>query len=242
MARARNIKPGLFVNDELAEVEPLGRLLFIGLWTIADREGRLKDRPKKIKAQTLPFDNCDVDGLLNQLQEHGFIYRYKTGECSYIQVLNFTKHQNPHIKEQESEIPAPDLHHTSTVHEQEVHETSPADSLNPITDTLNPNNAYTDEFENFWNQYPRKTEKKAAFTKWKATKRKGASADDLITSATNYADWCKHEGTEERYIKHAKTFLGPDEHWREYLKQRASLNGTYKNYTNDAKLREEAGY
>ena len=102
--------------------------------------------------------------------------------------------------------------------------------------------SYTLEFENFWNQYPRKTEKKAAFTKWKSAKRKGASADDLITSATNYADWCKREGTEERYIKHAKTFLGPDEHWREYLKQRASLHGTYKNYTNDAKLREEAGY
>ena len=36
MARARNIKPAFFDNDELAENEPLGRLLFIGLWTLAD--------------------------------------------------------------------------------------------------------------------------------------------------------------------------------------------------------------
>ena len=92
--------------------------------------------------------------------------------------------------------------------------------------------SYTLEFENFWNQYPRKTEKKAAFTKWKATKRKGATADDLITSATNYADWCKREGTEERYIKHAKTFLGPDEHWREYLhKQIKTVDDGLRDYT-----------
>ena len=30
---ARNIKPAFFDNDELAENDPLGRLLFIGLWT-----------------------------------------------------------------------------------------------------------------------------------------------------------------------------------------------------------------
>jgi hypothetical protein len=49
MARSRNIKPGFFTNDELAECHPLGRLLFAGLWTIADKEGRLDDRPKKLK-------------------------------------------------------------------------------------------------------------------------------------------------------------------------------------------------
>lgn len=50
MARARNIKPAFFMNDELAEIDPLGRLLFIGLWTIADREGRLEDRPARHKS------------------------------------------------------------------------------------------------------------------------------------------------------------------------------------------------
>jgi hypothetical protein len=48
MARSRNIKPGFFTNDELAECHPLGRLLFAGLWTIADKRG-LDDRPKKLK-------------------------------------------------------------------------------------------------------------------------------------------------------------------------------------------------
>lgn len=39
MARARNIKPGFFTNDELVELPFEVRSLFIGLWAIADREG-----------------------------------------------------------------------------------------------------------------------------------------------------------------------------------------------------------
>src|SRR5215831_17520559 len=39
MPRTRALKPGFFQNDVLADVEPLGRLLFAGLWTLADRAG-----------------------------------------------------------------------------------------------------------------------------------------------------------------------------------------------------------
>jgi len=148
MARARNIKPSFFLNDDLAECDPLARLLFAGLWCIADREGRLEDRPKRIKAEILPYDNCDVDQLLSQLAKYGFILRYEVEGNRYIQITNFSKHQNPHIKEAESIIPPPsehdtepDKHHTSTVQEQEQHSTFPADSLILIPDSLNP---YTD--------------------------------------------------------------------------------------------------
>jgi len=145
MARSRNIKPGFFLNDRLAECEPLARLLFAGLWCIADREGRLEDRPKRIKAEILPYDDCDVDQLLNQLAERGFIIRYEVDSNRYIQVTNFSKHQNPHVREAASIIPpppsqevAPEKHHTSTVQAQEKHEPFPADSLKLIPDSLNP--------------------------------------------------------------------------------------------------------
>lgn len=173
MARSRNIKPGFFTNDELAECHPLGRLLFAGLWTIADKEGRLDDRPKKIKAMLLPFDEADCDALLQQLNDHKFIIRYRVnGEC-YIQISNWKKHQNPHCKEAASEIPAPlendkstgqeqckedaeeekkdseslqdvenkgapELHGTSMVQESVENSLNPADSLNLIPDSLNP--------------------------------------------------------------------------------------------------------
>lgn len=118
MARARNIKPSFFTNDELAEIPALGRLLFVALWTMADREGRLEDRPKRIKAEALPYDDCDCDDILSELAKRGFIVRYQAGEGRFIQVVNFTKHQNPHVKESPSSIPAPDKHSASTVQAQ----------------------------------------------------------------------------------------------------------------------------
>jgi len=36
----------------------LARLLYPGLWMLADREGRLEDRPLRIKAEILPYDTC----------------------------------------------------------------------------------------------------------------------------------------------------------------------------------------
>jgi hypothetical protein len=105
MARARNIKPGVMENEELAELAPIARLLFIYLWMLADREGRLEDRPKKIKAKALPYDNVDADEILCALNENGFIVRYEVDGTKYIQIANFSKHQKPHSNESASEIP-----------------------------------------------------------------------------------------------------------------------------------------
>lgn len=142
MARARNIKPGFFTNDLLAEINPLGRILFAGLWTIADREGRLLDRPKKIKAEVLPFDSCNIDKLLADLMKHGFIYRYSVNGVWYIQIVNWKKHQNPHIKEAESTVPAPCSTSTEQVQEQCRDKPNPEraglipDSLNLVAESI----------------------------------------------------------------------------------------------------------
>lgn len=107
MARARNIKPGFFTNDDLVELPFEARLLFIGLWTIADRAGRLLDRPKKIKMDIFPGDNVDCEAMLEMLKDKGFVRRYEAEGIKAIQVVNWAKHQNPHIKEAPSTIPEP---------------------------------------------------------------------------------------------------------------------------------------
>lgn len=108
MARARNIKPGFFKNEVLAEMPMEARMLFIGLWTLADREGRLEDRPKRIKMELFPYDSFDVDPMLSRLQTDGFLTRYDVGGVRFIQIENFVKHQDPHYKEKASEIPPPE--------------------------------------------------------------------------------------------------------------------------------------
>ncbi len=107
MARQRMIKPEFFLHDELAELSPLHRLLFIGLWTLADREGRLEDRPKRIKVEVLPWDDVDVEEALADLDAGGFIHRYETEGRRYICLPSFLRHQRPHPKEAPSTIPSP---------------------------------------------------------------------------------------------------------------------------------------
>jgi hypothetical protein len=117
VVRARGIKPGLFKNELLGTADPLLTILFAGLWCMADREGRLEDRPLRISAEVFPYrrevTERRVDQLLAWLAEHKFIVRYDLGEkttaCDqkrYIQISEFHRHQRPHSKERASEIPA----------------------------------------------------------------------------------------------------------------------------------------
>jgi hypothetical protein len=105
MARARNIKPSFFSNEQLAEQSFEARILFIGLWTLADREGRLEDRHKKIKMALFPADNVDVDQLLGSLHDCGLIERYESDGIKCIEIPKFAIHQSPHGTEKDSLLP-----------------------------------------------------------------------------------------------------------------------------------------
>lgn len=152
MARARNIKPSFFTNDELGDVNPLARLLFIGMWTIADFRGCFEYKPKRLKVQLLPYDDCDIEELVTDLEKSGFISKYTVQGRQYIKALNFTKHQNPHKNERESGSEIPDIEQAdqelpknslnnsnlqNIENNLEQDGTDRADSLNLIPDSLN---------------------------------------------------------------------------------------------------------
>jgi hypothetical protein len=132
--RARNLKPGFFKNEVLGSADPLLSVLFAGLWCLADREGRLEDRPLRICAELFPYrravneKRCDT--LLQWLHEHEFIARYEVGGERFIQVHAFLKHQNPHKNERPSTIPPLSSieHRTSTVQAPERSRKAPYDS------------------------------------------------------------------------------------------------------------------
>lgn len=113
--RCRNVKPSFFKHEGLGELHPLDRILFLGLFALADSEGRLLDRPKRIKADILPYDDHDVDAALSRLEKvdltpslPGLIVRYSVGDIACIWIPNFKKHQalSTWEKSQPSEVPA----------------------------------------------------------------------------------------------------------------------------------------
>lgn len=121
--RNRIIKEGFFRSYELAQLPPLARILFQGLWCMADKDGRLWDRPQQIKIECLPYDDCDVNELLGMLTTAGFILRYEAEKRACIQVVNFGKHQpltNWEKTKSTSEIPPPKPARTTSAQLQKL--------------------------------------------------------------------------------------------------------------------------
>lgn len=142
MARARNIKPGLFKNEILGVADPLYTLLFEGLWLLADREGRLEDRPLRIKAEIFPYrDGIDTNAMLGWLTANGFIRRYRAGGLAFIEVIEFVKHQNPHKNEPDSVLPSSEEAESTT----EFIGSARADSLSLDSGFLIPDTATPDK-------------------------------------------------------------------------------------------------
>jgi hypothetical protein len=110
LARIRALKIGFFKNERLAELSPWHRLLFEGLWLLADREGRLEDRPRRIKAEIFPYDDgIDVSSMLQDLTRGSDpqIQRYIVNGFGYIWICKFLDHQRPHYSEPASTYPEP---------------------------------------------------------------------------------------------------------------------------------------
>lgn len=107
MARIRSIKPEFFDHEQLCALSPWHRLCFAGLWTQADKAGRMEDRPARLKARIFPYDDLDMERLLTDLTTHGFIVRYEVDGRRYIGIpeASWAEHQRPRADEHESVLP-----------------------------------------------------------------------------------------------------------------------------------------
>jgi len=198
MPRIRYIKPEFFTDENIAELPMAARLLFQGLWCLADKAGRLEDRPKYIKAMLFPYDDVDAEAMLALLDGGAkrFIRRYQADGKAFIQIINFEKHQKPHHTEKQSEIPNPPIEPESnrslTVTPplqdgktpalmgmekgmgkgSEASSAVAASDAPPATETpeTTSTGASPEDFDTFWQAYPRKVGKAAAFGKWKSRK------------------------------------------------------------------------
>jgi len=151
MARTRNLKPAFFKNEDLAECDPVVRLLFAGLWTLADCEGRMEYRPKRIRAELFPYDSFDVAVMLEQLAARGFIRPYEVDGQKYLEIPTFLQHQHPHHGEKAA-CPAPqnqenprqvlDKSGTSPGQVLDKSSTNPSLYLVPSTSHLAPNTSH----------------------------------------------------------------------------------------------------
>lgn len=105
MARIRTIKPDFFTSEDITELSTLARLLYIGLWCEADREGRMVWKPKTFKTRYLPNDQCNIFEIAQELLERKLVVEYGDG-LAYIPTFKDHQHVNP--REALSALAVPD--------------------------------------------------------------------------------------------------------------------------------------
>lgn len=107
----RTVKPTLFDHEELYEAEettglPL-RLVFVGMFCQADRSGRFKWRPRRLKCRVLPYDDVDFSACLDALVKYGFLVRYDCDGATFGAFPSWDAHQFINGREAESGLPPP---------------------------------------------------------------------------------------------------------------------------------------
>jgi hypothetical protein len=108
---ARQIKNQLFTDEDVAQLSPLARLLWIALWTVSDKNGVFRWRPMTLKTQTLPFNGDDKEfaGWLDELVRGRFIEKFNVAGRDYGHTRTWSRHQYINKKEMEARFcyPAP---------------------------------------------------------------------------------------------------------------------------------------
>jgi hypothetical protein len=232
--RARSLKPSFFKNELLAVADPLHSLVFAGLWCLADREGRLEDRPARIHFDINPGRSFDSTvASLDWLAANSFITRYRIGAEQFIQVDKFGKHQNPHVKEPPSKIPKPgaslvltpvsgSIYKSETPDEHQT-DTSPA-RLTPDSGLRTPHSLATPPdggeqlksgspvFEEIRRAYPKRSGSQRwqdAENSYKARVREGHTHEEILAGVLRYVAYVKAQGHEgSSFVQQAATFLG----------------------------------
>jgi hypothetical protein len=234
MARARNIKPGICKNEDLAECSIPARYLFACLPMLADREGLLEDRPKRIKMEIFPGDAIDVEPLLMELSSHGtppFIVRYQNSDGRFIQITRFKEHQSPHYSEKPSTIKPPKLPESVEHEATETPGTLPEDSRStPVIkggsqppDSLIPDSLIPDCSNSGSSNPPSKQPKGSR-------KKPATPAPDVFDVTDAMAEWAVAEGLPEARLERetrqfldkskaqGKTFSDWDAAWRTWIR------------------------
>lgn len=121
MARIRTIKPDFFTSEDIMALSPLARLLYIGTWLDADREGRLAWKLNTLKIRYLPSDACDVSVVAKELTDRGLIVPY--GDCLAF-IPSFAQHQVINPREAASKLAEPVVIEDRRVLERRVSDAS----------------------------------------------------------------------------------------------------------------------
>lgn len=204
--RIRTIKPEFWQDEDLARASDKAKLLAIGLLNCADDEGYFKANTRLIQSAVFPYSpGTHIEPLLDELSAIGYIALCTgTDGKEYGLVVKFILHQvvnrpsESRVKEfctftEDSLSP-----HGELIRERKGKEGKGTGKGRPKP------GEYTKDFLAFWQEYPKKTGKGAAFEKWIQLNPPLEKILAALAWQKKSRDWQKDNG---QYIPHPKTYL-----------------------------------
>lgn len=108
MARKRMIDPNIWQSEDFSKLSTLGKLVFIGLFSLADDEGRGRCNPVYLKSILFPYEegirSADIDKTLSEISSNMSVIFYSCDGSSYYSLYNWNTWQKID-RPSESKIP-----------------------------------------------------------------------------------------------------------------------------------------
>lgn len=108
MARKRMIDPNIWQSEDFGKLSTLAKLVFIGLFSLADDEGRGRCNPIYLKSTLFPYEegirSADVDKTLSEISSNMSVVFYSCDGSSYYSLYNWNTWQKID-RPSESKIP-----------------------------------------------------------------------------------------------------------------------------------------
>lgn len=107
--RIRTLKPETWADERISAMSRDARLLFVGMVTLADDEGRFRARRSELVGSLFPDDSDAyglIDGWVNEIKRSGSIVFYVVDATPYGAFRHWKRHQRIN-RPTPSELPAP---------------------------------------------------------------------------------------------------------------------------------------
>ena len=106
----RILKETICTSESISQLRPFEEITFYRLIVNCDDYGRFDGRVKILKSRLYPLENYtekQINDAINKLQSVGIVQVYNYNQMPYLQIVNWSKHQN--IRNKKSKYPEPDI-------------------------------------------------------------------------------------------------------------------------------------
>lgn len=211
MARIRTIKPDFFRHELLQDLEikypgQYIMLTFVGIWAQCDSNGVFPWRPRLLKLDILPFIPYEMEDTLNILVSATMILKFESDGKFYGHVPTFCRHQRLTGKEAQDgrKYPLPPQDNTwesvekqtGNKRENLIAQERKGEQEGEEEKEMKGNN-YSEEFSKFWDSYPVKIGKDAAWQSWQQRLHEMPSIAEVLKCIDNQKKWRDEAGKDE---------------------------------------------